>query len=198
MENNGGQMKQLAAGLFFIIGLALIVVSVFIIGIDRGLTEPKFQVLALFNEVSGLVEGSPIRISGVDVGVVGSVDFLTQPIEGRSLKVRMDIFKKYEFEFSKCSRISIRTEGVLGQRFIEISEDHSLKVFDLTAPIIGEDPLDVEDMAAVLTRTAISLQATSDGIQDVMHEWKYISIKTRKILNRFEEKMLEGSLFKFF
>ncbi len=198
MGNNGGQMKQLAAGLFFIIGLALIVVSVFIIGIDRGLTEPKFQVLALFNEVSGLVEGSPIRISGVDVGVVGSVDFLTQPIEGRSLKVRMDIFKKYEFEFSKCSRISIRTEGVLGQRFIEISEDHSRKVFDLTAPIIGEDPLDVEDMAAVITRTAVSLQATSDGIQDVMHEWKYISIKTRKLLNRFEEKMLEGSLFKFF
>jgi phospholipid/cholesterol/gamma-HCH transport system substrate-binding protein len=198
MENNGGHIKQLAAGLFFIVGLALIVVSVFIIGIDRGLTEPKFQILTLFNEVGGLVEGSPIRISGVDVGVVGAVDFLTQPIEGRSLKVRMDIFKKYEYEFSKCSRISIRTEGVLGQKFIEISEDHSLKVFDLTAPIIGEDPLDVEDMAAVITRTAISLQATSDGVQDVMHEWKYISIKTRKLLNRFEEKMLEGSLFKFF
>jgi phospholipid/cholesterol/gamma-HCH transport system substrate-binding protein len=196
MENNGGHLKQLTAGLFFIIGLAMIVISVFIIGIDRGLTEPKFQILALFNEVSGLVEGSPIRISGVDVGVVGAVDFLTQPVEGRSLKVRMDIFKKYEFEFSKCSKISIRTEGVLGQKFIEISEDHALKVFDLTSPIIGEDPLDVEDMAAVITRTAISLQGTSDGMQDVLHEWKSISIKTRKILNRFEEKMVEGSLFK--
>jgi len=196
MENNGGHFKQLTAGLFFVIGLAMIVISVFIIGIDRGLTEPKFQILALFNEVGGLVEGSPIRISGVDVGVVGAVDFLTQPVEGRSLKVRMDIFKKYEFEFSKCSKISIRTEGVLGQKFIEISEDHTLKVFDLTAPIIGEDPLDVEDMAAVITRTAISLQGTSDGMQDVLHEWKSISIKTRKILNRFDEKLVEGSLFK--
>jgi len=198
MENNGGNIKKLAAGLFFIIGLVLLVVVVFIIGVDRGLTEPKFQIIALFNEVGGLVEGSPIRISGVDVGVVGAVDFLTQPIEGRSLKVRMDIFKKYEFQFSKCSRISIRTEGVLGQRFIEISEDHSLKVFDLTAPIIGEDPLDVEDMAAVITRTAVSLQATSDGMQDVLHEWKYISIKTRKLLNRVEEKIMEGNLFKVF
>lgn len=198
MENNGGNLKKLAAGLFFIIGLALIVGFVFIIGIDRGLTEPKFQVIALFDEVGGLVEGSPIRISGVDVGVVGALDFLTQPIEGRSLKVRMDIFKKYEFQFSKCSKVSIRTEGVLGQKFIEISENHSLKVFDLTAPIIGEDPLDVEDMAAVITRTAISLQTTSDGMQDVLHEWKYISIKTRKLLNRVEEKILEGSLFKVF
>jgi len=129
---------------------------------------------------------------------VGAVDFLTQPIEGRSLKVRMDIYKKYEFEFRKCSKVSIRTEGVLGQKLIEISEDHSIKPFDPNAQIIGEDPLDVEDMAAVITSTAVSLQATSQDIQDVLHEWKYISIKTKKLLNRVDEKLLEGSLLKVF
>jgi phospholipid/cholesterol/gamma-HCH transport system substrate-binding protein len=198
MENNGGYSKKLAAGLFFIIGLGMIAVSVFFIGLGRGLTEPKFQIVALFNQVGGLVEGSPIRISGVDVGVVGAVDFLNQPIEGRSLKVRMDIYKKYEFEFRKCSKVSIRTEGVLGQKLIEISEDHSIRVFDPVGPIIGEDPLDVEDMAAVITSTAISLQATSKGIQDVLHDWKDVSYKTKELLNRVNEKLLEGSLFKVF
>ncbi|MDE1920181.1 MAG: MCE family protein [Candidatus Omnitrophica bacterium] len=198
MENNGGSIKKITAGLFFIAGLALIAVSIFVIGIDRGLTEPKFQVIALFNQVGGLVEGSPIRISGVDVGVVGAVDFLRQPIEGRSLKVTMDIYKKYEFEFLKCSRVSIRTEGVLGQKLIEISEDHALKPFDPTAPIIGEDPLDVEDMAAVITRTAISLQGTSQGVQDVLHDWKDVSYKTKELLNRINERLLEGNLFKVF
>ena len=198
MENNGGNIKKLTAGLFFIIGLGMIAVSVFFIGLDRGLTEPKFKVTVLFNQVGGLVEGSPIRISGVDVGVVGAVDFLNQPIEGRSLKVRLDIYKKYEFEFRKCSKISIRTEGVLGQKLIEIGEDHSLNPFDPSSPIVGEDPLDVEDMAAVITSTAVSLQATSQGLQDVLHEWKYISIKTKKLLNRVDEKLLEGNLLKVF
>jgi len=198
MENNGGHFKKLAAGLFFIIGLSLIAVSVFFIGLDRGLMEPKFQVIALFNQVGGLVEGAPIRISGVDVGVVGSVDFLSHPIEGRSIKVRMDIFKKYEFEFRKCSKVSIRTEGVLGQKLIEISEDHSLKVFDPATAIIGEDPLDVEDMAAVITSTAVSLQATSQGVQDVLQGWKDVSHKTKELLNRINEKLLEGNLFKVF
>jgi len=198
MDNKGEHFKKIAAGLFFIAALGLIAVSIFIIGIDRGLTEPKFQVIVLFNQVGGLVQGAPIRVSGVDVGVVGSVDFLTQPIQGRSIKVRMDIFKKYEFEFLKCSKVSIRTEGVLGQKLIEISEDHALKVFDPTAVIIGEDPLDVEDMAAVITSTAVSLQSTSQSVQDVLHEWKYISIKTKKLLNRVDEKLLEGSLLKFF
>jgi phospholipid/cholesterol/gamma-HCH transport system substrate-binding protein len=198
MENNGGYFKKLAAGLFFVLGLGLIAVSVFFIGLDRGLTEPKFQVIVLFNQVGGIAEGSPIRISGVDVGVVGAVDFLSQPIDGRSLKVRLDIFKKYEFEFRKCSKVSIRTEGVLGQKLIEISEDHSLKVFDPTAPIIGEDPLDVEDMAAVITSTAVSLQATSQGVQEMLLGWKDVSHKTKQILNRVDEKLLEGNLFKVF
>ena len=56
MENNDGHLKKLAAGLFFITGLSLIAVSVFIIGLDRGLTEPKFQVIALFNQVGNLAE----------------------------------------------------------------------------------------------------------------------------------------------
>ena len=198
MENNGGNLKKIAAGLFFIACLALIIISIFIIGIDRGLTEPKFQVIVLFNQVGGLVEGAPIRISGVDVGVVGSVDFLSQPIEGRSIKVLLNIFKKYEFELFKCAKVSIRTEGVLGQKLIEISEDHSLKVFDPRAVIIGEDPLDVEDMAAVITSTAVSLQTTSQDVQNVLHEWKYISIKTKKILNRVDEKLVDGNLFKVF
>jgi len=198
MENNGGHFKKIAAGLFFIAFLVLVVISIFIIGIDRGLTEPKFQVIVLFNQVGGLVEGAPIRVSGVDVGVVGSVDFLSQPIDGRSIKVRMDIFKKYEFEFRKCSKVSIRTEGVLGQKLIEISEDHSLPVFDPTAVIIGEDPLDVEDMAAVITSTAVSLQATSQGMQDVLTGWKDVSHKTKELLNRVNEKLLDGSLLKFF
>ena len=198
MENNGGYFKKIAAGLFFIVFVALIAVSIFIIGIDKGLTEPKFQVIVLFNQVGGLVEGAPIRISGVNVGVVGSVDFLSEPINKRSLKVRLNIFKKYEFEFGKCSKISIRTEGVLGQKLIEISEDHSLKVFDPSAPIIGEDPLDVEDMAAVITSTAVSLQSTSQSVREVLHEWKYISIKAKKLFNRVDEKLLEGNLFKVF
>ncbi len=198
MDKNQGATKHFLAGLFFVVGLIVFGAVVFFIGLDRGLIQPKFQIITLFNEVSGLVEGAPIRISGVDVGVVGGIDFLDQPIEDRSLKVTLNIFKKYEFQFRKCARLSIKTEGVLGQKFIEISEDSKHKVFDVTKPIIGEDPLDVEDMAGVLTRTALSVQATSEDLHQVLDEWKYISRKTKRLINRFEDKLIEGNLFKIF
>lgn len=197
MDKNSN-LKRIMAGLFFIVGVCLIVVVIFMIGIDRGLTQPKFQVIALFKEVSGLVEGSPIRISGVNVGVVGDIHFLEEQIEGRSLKVTLNIFKKYEFQFRKCSRISIKTEGVLGQKLVEISEDRSHSIFDVSKPIIGEDPLDVEDMASTLTRTAISVQTTSSDLREVLNEWKYISKKTRRVINRVEDRLIEGNLFKIF
>ena len=56
MENNDGYFKKLAAGLFFIIGLSLIAVSVFFIGLDRGITEPKFQVIALFMSQAVIIQ----------------------------------------------------------------------------------------------------------------------------------------------
>lgn len=197
MDKNAN-LKRIMAGLFFVIGLGLIGMVIFIIGIDRGLTVPKFQVIVLFNEVSGLVEGSPIRISGVNVGMVGNIHFLETPIEGRSLKVTLNIFKKYEFQFRKCSRISIKTEGVLGQKLVEISDDRSHSIFDVSKPIIGEDPLDVEDMASTLTRTALSVQTTATDLREVLREWKYISKKTRRVINRVEDRLIEGNLFKIF
>ncbi len=191
-------IRRILAGLFFIIGIALIVLVVFFIGVDRGFTQPKFQVDVLFNEVGGLIEGAPIRISGVDVGSVGEIHFLDEPVEGRSLKVKLNILRKYEFQFRKCSRISIKTEGVLGQKLIEISEDLTRKVFDPDKYIVGQDPLDVEDMASTITRTALSLQATSTDLQDVLTEWKYISRKIKRVTNRVEDKLIEGNLFKIF
>ena len=190
--------KKFFAGLFFIVGLGLITLAIFVIGFDKGLSRPKFQVITLFNEVGGLIEGAPIRMSGVNVGVVGNIDFLSQPLEERSLKVTLNIFKKYEFQFRKCSRVGIKTEGVLGQKLVEINEDHTRKMFDMTKPIIGEDPLNVEDMAAVITRTAISVQQTTADLSEVLDEWKYVSKKTRRLINRFEDKLVEGNLFKIF
>src|ERR1041384_3751097 len=95
-------IKKFLAGLFFVCGIGLLVIVVFVIGLERGFSEPKFQVTVLFKEVGGLGQGAPIRISGVIVGVVGPISFLDEEIEGRSIKVVLNIYKKYEPQFKKC------------------------------------------------------------------------------------------------
>ena len=191
-------VKKFLAGLFAIVGIGFFVTVVFIIGLERGLTEPKFQTNVLFNQVSGLNEGAPVRLSGINVGTVAKISFLDAEISGRNIQVAINIFKKYEKQFAKCSRITITTEGVLGEKLIEISEDARKKNFDLTQPIIGEDPLNVEDIADVMTKTAVSLNKATENFNSMLKEFHYISKRSRRLLNRVEQKIIVGNLFKVF
>jgi phospholipid/cholesterol/gamma-HCH transport system substrate-binding protein len=191
-------VKKFLAGLFFVLGIAMLVGVIFVIGLQRGFSEAKFQVTVLFKEVGGLGNGAPIRISGLAVGNVSSIEFLSQEIEGRNLKVMMNIYKKYEAQFKKCSKVAIKTEGVLGEKFIEMSSDPQLPTFDLSEPILGQDLLDVEDIAKVLSETATSLQGTTQNVNLLLGDLHMISRKSSRLLNRLEEKVMEGSLFKVF
>jgi hypothetical protein len=53
-------------------------------------------------------------------------------------------------------------------------------------------------MAGVITKTAMTLQKTSEDMNEVLGEWKFISYKTRRLMNRIEEKVINGDLFKLF
>ncbi len=88
-------LKQILAGTFFFTGMLMIVVVILVVGLDKGLTQPRFQVEVLFRNVGGLNVGAPIRLSGVSVGFVRQIDFLEQEVGGRGVKVTLNIYNKY-------------------------------------------------------------------------------------------------------
>src|SRR3990167_1924581 len=114
-------IKRLYAGMFFVIGIILISIVILAIGIEKGMTQPKFQVKAVFYEVGGLSVGAPIRLSGVNIGTVGRIDFLDEKIEGRGVQVTMNIFRRYRKQLEHGTIVAIKTEGILGGKIIEIS-----------------------------------------------------------------------------
>lgn len=191
-------VKRLYAGIFFMIGIALIFVVIMAIGIEKGFTQPKFQIKVLFHEVAGLSVGSPIRLSGVNIGTVGKIDFIDAKIDGRGVEVECNIFSRYRRQLEKASRLAIKTEGLLGGQLIEISSDEHAQRLDLNKPIIGEDPLDVQDLAESFGDTAISLTEASKGVGSILKEMQYISKTSKRLLNRIERRVIEGNLFKVF
>jgi phospholipid/cholesterol/gamma-HCH transport system substrate-binding protein len=192
--------KHLYAGLFFIIGIILICVVVLSIGMEKGITQPKFKIQVFFREVGGLMIGAPIRLSGVNVGTVGKIDFLKDEIMGRSVAVTLNLFTRYKDQIEHGYSFSIKTEGILGQKFIEISKDSTeqKRSFNLSGPIIGEDPLDVQDLAETFGNTAIALQETSKAADSAMLEIRDRLNTLKRILNRVEQRLIDGTLFKVF
>ncbi len=216
--------KELLAGLFFFLGIFLLVTFVIILGGNKGLAQSKFQVTVLYRNVGGLMEGAPVRLSGVNVGTVDRVEFLNREFDGRRVAVTLNILSKYRKQLENNLRFTIQTEGILGEKLIEIDVLREGPKVDLKNPVIGEDPLDVEDMAEVFAKAAESFTATADqlnkidvvglssvledssqsllitsrGINEIMEELQEITKKTKRLLDRVEQKIIEGNLFKVF
>ncbi len=226
MNTNGKKEEavKFISGAFFLVGIVLFVLFVFTIGRDKGLAQSKFQIAVLFNNVGGLNEGAPTLLSGVNVGTVGSIDFLNTPIQGRRVKVTLNIFSKFRRQLEHNIHCVIKTQGVLGEKILEISVVEGEGKSDLSMPLIGEDPLDVQDIAqsfagAAKSFTNISaelnkvdmvelsqtmeesseaLLVTAKGINSIMDQLQEITVKTKRLLDRIENKVIEGNLFKVF
>ena len=191
-------LKKFVAGIFFIVCTALLIGVIFVIGLQKGFSEPKFKMSALFTNIGGLYWGAPVRMAGVTVGTVSNINFLDQEIEGRTVQVTMDVLKKYERQFHKCTKIGIITEGVLGEKIIEITITPGFYRDSLSAPIIGEDPLDVQNMAESFGQVADSLLKSTENIETIITQMENISITTKRLLNRIEQRVIDGTLFKVF
>ncbi len=216
--------KKFIAGMFFVVGVFLICLFVVVISKDKGFTKQKFSVTVLYRNVGGLIEGAPTRLLGVTVGTVENIDFLEKEISGRRVKVVLSIFSKYKRQLEECSDFAIKTEGVLGEKLIEIDGSNKTTKLDFSQPIIGRDPLDVQDIAEGFTRAAQAfaktseemgkidmlelsevmiassraLLVTAEGINNMMDELESIANKARRVLDRVEQKIIEGNLFKVF
>jgi phospholipid/cholesterol/gamma-HCH transport system substrate-binding protein len=184
--------------LFFIVCILLFVVAVFTIGAQKGFGEPKFQMISLFKNIGGLYVGAPVRLAGVNVGTVADISFLDEEIEGRSVKVTLSILKKYQRQLYKCTKIAIITEGVLGEKIIEITITPGFHRDSLVEPIVGDDPLDVQNLADTFGQVANSLLESTKNIETIITQMENISITTKRLLNRIEQRVIDGSLFKVF
>ena len=217
--------RRFFAGLFLIVGFLAIIFVILALGRDKGLAQSKFQITILFKDVGGLGEGAPIRLSGVNVGTVDHIDFLEKVVNGRRIQVIANIFSRYRKQLEKdILRFAIRTEGVLGEKLIEIDVVTMGEKADLNKPIMGDDTIDVRELAEVFARaaesftktsedlskvdmeelsqglsdTAKSLSKASDRLDSVLKEMLYVSYKTKRLLDRIEQKVIEGTLFKVF
>ncbi len=217
-------IREMMAGAFFLLGIIVVFLFIFTIGKDKGLTEKKFPVTVLFRNVGGLTEGAPVRLAGVNIGTISSIDFLDEEIQGRRVQVELNIFEKYRKQLSNAARINIKTEGLLGEKLIEIYVLPNMAKIDINQPVIGEDPFDVQDLAVVfagaaesftktstelgkidmvgltnvMTESSEALLTTSNSLNGLMDEFEEVTIKSKRVMDRIEQKLIDGTLFKVF
>jgi ABC-type transporter Mla subunit MlaD len=89
---------------------------------SSGSFRPHYQLRMYVAGVAGVIDGAPVRIDGITVGSVSSVqssDAATSP--DRSIELILTIEKRYQDRIRSDSVASFMTEGLLGNRYVGIT-----------------------------------------------------------------------------
>ncbi len=111
--------SQLRVGTTVIFACITLAVLILLMSGTAGLFTPKIVLKSFFDNASGLRDGAPVRLDGVDVGNVTAI----RVVSGKPLtpvEVTMKVNTKYNFELRKDSLTSLSTAGVLGETYIDI------------------------------------------------------------------------------
>ncbi len=107
---------EMIVGLFLFLGL----VSIFYLAVKLGdvglLEDNSYPIKAQFISISGLKKGAPVELAGVKIGKVASITLHPEDYEAEvELAINRDV-KLHEDVIA-----SIRTQGIIGDKFVKIS-----------------------------------------------------------------------------
>jgi len=109
--------SKLKVSLVITLALIALFIAVFFAGNIEDLFSPKVQIKAQIKDVRGLRKGSPVWISGIEVGSVKSIDLHTE----YGTLVTMFINSNAAKFIKKDSKASVLTMGLLGDKYVDLS-----------------------------------------------------------------------------
>lgn len=166
-------------GIFIFIGSALLILGIFVLGNKEALFKSTFTVKAFFQNVQGLRNGAPVRLSGVDVGAVKGI--LIRGDEASVIEVSMRLESDIMKFIRKDTEAGIETEGLVGYKFV------SLNIKDN----VGEH---IEDGGTILASEPVSFADVIEETQGIMAYTKDMTEDLAEILSKINRG--EGSIGK--
>lgn len=173
MSRRGG--NEIRAGIFILLGIVFIVLTIFTLGRERQLFEKQEPYHAYFENVKGLQNGAPVRLGGITIGRVDRITFSENLADNR-VHVTILINEGYLERIRDDSRASIQTQGLLGDRMMSISTGQSLTQLPPGATLQSEEPGDLSDVLVSAGKVAADVTEISQTVKDVLKDFQKDSL----------------------
>lgn len=157
MNNEKGFTWKL--GMFVVIGLVLLVFTVYFIGKNKNLFGSTFHLRSQFKTVSGLKVGNNVRFSGINVGTVNGIELITDSSVVVDLLVKKGVQKFIKTD----AKASISSDGLMGDKVLTITPgtgtNSEVKDNDM---IISKNAVEMEDVMSQV-KTSVDNAAVITG-----------------------------------
>ncbi len=171
--------SALQLGIFIFIGIAILVLTIFLIGDKKSLFSSTFEVNAYFKDIQGLRSGATVRFSGIDVGRVSNVKIVND--NSGKVQVTMSLVEDIKRFIKTDTQASIETEGLVGNKVVVLQ-------------IGSENGEPVGNKGTIQSKEPLGFSAIIEQTKGVMEYTKEMTKNLSEIIGRVNRG--EGSIGK--
>lgn len=133
---------EFTVGMFVIAGLGAIIYLALNLGEIPFLSRTStYTIEAEFENVSGIKNGAPVQVAGVNVGQVSRLELNEDKLA--QLTLRLD----KELRIPVDSIVSVKSQGIIGDKYIQISLGGDTEFFEEDELILDtESSVDIESL----------------------------------------------------
>jgi phospholipid/cholesterol/gamma-HCH transport system substrate-binding protein len=157
-------VNKIRLGAFVLMGTVLLVLGLYYIGRKENIFSSSIGAIAEFKDVQGLMKGNNVRFNGINVGTVSKV----YPLADTIIRVEFTIDENTAGFIGKDAVISIGTDGLLGNKLLNISPGLSSK------PAIADgdqlrslNPVEMESAMQSLNITNENIRKISENLRGI-------------------------------
>lgn len=159
------QKFKLRLGLFVAVGLALFLLAIFVIGRQKNMFNPVFELKTTFLNVSGLQVGNNVRFAGINVGTVDNISI----VNDSTVLVSMFIRKEINTFIKTDSEVTIGSEGLIGDRLLVISQGGAGSAPASNGEVLlSNEPIETDAIMESLEITAGNAEVVTFQLAEIM------------------------------
>ena len=129
------QHTELLVGIFMLAGIVAITFLALRLGDIDIFNNDQYTIKAKFTSASGVREGAYVELAGVTVGKVKKIEF-----DPQNYLAVIDISLPKTIKVPEDSTASIRTAGIIGDKFVKISPGGSETNLEQDEEIVETEP----------------------------------------------------------
>jgi phospholipid/cholesterol/gamma-HCH transport system substrate-binding protein len=120
MNDQQLRWSSLKVGIVILVGLVIFVFIVSVVGTEQNIFTSTYELRLFMPNVRGLVTGAMVTLGGLKVGYVTDMKFVTRD-DTTGVDITMKVQTRYARSITSASVAQIKTIGLLGDRYIDIS-----------------------------------------------------------------------------
>ncbi|HUJ33315.1 MAG TPA: MlaD family protein [Candidatus Acidoferrum sp.] len=159
---------ELRVGLFVLVALVILALGLFYVTGKTGPWVPKYRITTYLPEVEGLQQGAPVTLDGLPVGNVESIGLTQRPQDkSHNITLVLRINRNYHEQIRTDSTASLVTEGLLGNRYVNITRGVTGAEIEKNGVVPGGEVPAMSDVVQRGADVAQNLQVLSTQLNEI-------------------------------